>query len=216
MTFPHTKRAASTRAVSGADNGQVPEPNDLVQHLESYLGEITGGWSEDGDGERLPFQIVRFDGRPEPGLTTFSTLGLSRHVVDLPTRSVRQEVVMTVDRDFATPSITSVLATVGELVLQRHHGLLRGEVLPARDALAPTARLDALYAAAPAMLPDEFATFFGSEPPTVFVWLMPISNREADLIATHGWDWFEDRLVEQQPNLYDLARADIRHEQTRS
>jgi hypothetical protein len=194
----------------------VSEGNDLVQHLERYLGEIAGGWSEDGRGERVPFQVVRFEERPEPGLTTYSTLGLSRHVLGLPAKKVRQEIVMTVDRAFASPSVVGVLATVAELVLKRHHALLRGEVLPPRDALVPNAKLDALYAAAPVMLPHEFATFFGSDPPTVFVWLMPISHREADLIATHGWDWFEDRLVEQQPNLFDLARADIRHDQTRA
>jgi hypothetical protein len=192
----------------------VAERDDLVQHLESYLGEIAGGWAKDAANERMPFQIVRFEESPEHGLTTYSTLGLSRHVLDLPTKSVRQELVMTVDRVFATPSVVSVLTAVGELVLDRHRGLLRGEVLPPRGALVPSARLDALYAAAPVMLPNEFATLLGSNPPTVFVWLVPISNREADLVATHGWGWFEDQLVEQQPDLYDLDRRDIRHEQT--
>lgn len=59
------------------------------------------------------------------------------------------------------------------------------------------------------MLPDEFAVFAGSDPPTVLAWLVPVSVREAALIGSHGWKWFEDRLVAEQPNLFDLARGDL-------
>ena len=188
---------------------------DLVGHLETYLGEIAGGWSRDAAGVPMRFQVVRFDDRPDQGLVTYSTLGLSHHVIHLPTKAVRQELVMTVRRRFEGAHIVSLLATVGGWMLERHQALLRGEVLRNGGGIPEGGALASLYAAAPGMLPDAFATMSTTDPPTVFVWLIPVSDEEAGLVATHGWPWFEERLLEQQPDLFDLQRATIIHGQTR-
>ena len=75
----------------------------------------------------------------------------------------------------------------------------------------PGATLEAMYAASPVVYPDGFAVFERSEPPTVFVWLIPIDAEEAELIDSHGWSWFEDQLEAQQPDLFDLRRPRIAH-----
>ncbi len=183
----------------------------LIDHLEAFLGPITGGWTEDATGDRLPFQVVWFDDTPEKDFATYSTLGLSRHALESPTATIRQELLISVDRRFASPQLGSVLSTFGEMVLAEHRPVLRGEVLPPRDAIVPGSTLSAFYAAAPVALPDGFAVFDGSDPQTVFVWLVPISATEAGLIDSHGWSWFEEQLVVQQPDLFDLARRDITH-----
>jgi hypothetical protein len=183
----------------------------LIDHLEAFLGPITGGWNEDAGGDRLPFQVVWFDHAPDKNLATYSTLGLSRHALESATKTIRQELLISVDKRFASPQLGSVLSTVGEMVLAEHRPILRGEVLPPRDAIVPGSSLSAFYAAAPVALPDAFAVFEKSEPHTVFVWLVPISASEAELIDSHGWVWFEDQLVEQQPDLFDLTRRDIAH-----
>lgn len=183
----------------------------LIDHLEAFLGTITGGWTVDSTGDRLPFQVVWFDDIPEKDFATYSTLGLSRHALESPTKTIRQELLISVDKRFASQQLGSVLSTVGEMVLAEHRPVLRGEVLPPRDAIVPGSTLSAFYAAVPVALPDAFAVFEGSDPPTVFVWLVPISAREAGLVGAHGWSWFEDQLVEQQPDLFDLRRRDIAH-----
>ena len=183
----------------------------LPAHLEAFLGPIRGGWIEDATGDRLPFHVVWFDDAPERDLATYSTLGLSRHALESPTKTIRQELLVSVDKRFASPRLGSVLSTLGEMVLAEHRPILRGEVLPPRGAIVPGSTLSAFYASAPVALPDAFAVFEGSEPHTVFVWLVPISAAEAGLIGSHGWSWFEDQLVEQQPDLFDLARQDIAH-----
>ena len=184
---------------------------DLVAHLETYLGAIAGGWSRDAAGVPMRFQVVRFDDRPDQGLVTYSTLGLSDHVIDLPMKAVRQELVMAVRRPSAGPHVVSVLATVGDWMLERHQGLLRGEVLRNGGAIPEGGSLDSLYASVPVMLPDGFATMATTDPATVFVWLIPVSDEEAGLVATHGWPWFEERLIERQPDLFDLNRSAIVH-----
>lgn len=190
--------------------GRVPD-DGLIAHLEAFLGPIRGGWIEDATGDRLPFQVVWFDDAPEKDLATYSTLGLSRHALESSTKTIRQELLVSVDKRFATPQLGSVLSTIGEMLLAEHRPVLRGEVLPPRDAIVPGSRLSAFYAAAPVALPDSFAAFGGTDPHTVFVWMVPISAAEADLIGSHGWAWFEDQLVKQQPDLFDLRRRDIAH-----
>lgn len=54
-------------------------PTSLPAHYERQLGEIVRGWSD----EKQPHgtQVASFKGQPESGVTTFATLGLSRHVL---------------------------------------------------------------------------------------------------------------------------------------
>lgn len=85
----------------------MPTSDGLILHLETFLGPIAGGWTEDAAGARLPFQVVRFEDRPRGNVVTYSTLGLSRHVLELPSKTVRQELVMAVDRIFATTDVVS-------------------------------------------------------------------------------------------------------------
>jgi Suppressor of fused protein (SUFU) len=192
------------------DVGRVPN-DGLIAHLEAFLGPITGGWIEDATGDRLPFQVVWFDDAPDQDLVTYSTLGLSRHALESSTKTIRQELLVSVDKRFATPQLGSVLSTIGEMLLAEHRPVQRGEILPPRDAIIRGSMLSAFYAAPPVALPDSFAEFDGTDPHTVFVWMVPISAGEADLISSHGWAWFEDQLVEQQPDLFDLRRRDIAH-----
>jgi hypothetical protein len=189
----------------------VTETDGLIEHVEASLGSMAGGWASDASGRPLPFQIGRFEGAPAAGLTTYSTLGLSRHALDQPNGSVRQELVMAIDDRYASDQLPALLATVGEMVLDGHRALLRGEVLPPRGPIVDGAALEALYVAAPVVFAEEFAQFDGTEPPTIFAWLVPIRASEAELIASHGWPWFEERLAAEQPDLFDLVRSAVAH-----
>lgn len=67
--------------------------------------------------------------------------------------------------------------------------------------------MEALYVAMPAYLPDKFTSCTEETRPIAIAWLVPISASEAEYVATRGWDEFEDRLVELDPDLTDLHRA---------
>jgi hypothetical protein len=150
------------------DSGSLPDEG-LIDHLEAFLGPIMGGWTEDATGDRLPFQVAWFDGAPEKAIATYCTLGLSRHALETGTKTVRQELLISVQKRFSSAQLGNVLSSVGEMVLAEHRPILRGDVLPPRGAIVPGSTLSAFYAAAPVALPDAFAAFGGSEPPTVFV-----------------------------------------------
>jgi len=68
--------------------------------------------------------------------------------------------------------------------------------------------VDAIYATNPTPFDEGFAVFKGTEPPTLFVLLVPIAASEATLIAEKGWDWFESALESQNPDIWDLNRTE--------
>ena len=185
--------------------------DDLVAHLETYLGPIRGGWTEDGRGVPLPVPVVWFADAPEPGVVTLATLGLSRHRLPSGQKDVRLELVLSVESRFRSDRLLGALTAVGEEVVARHRPLLRGDVVPMGDGLVAGSPLDTFYIAPPVMLPDAFAVLGATEPPTVFAWMVPITSVEAGLVESRGWRWFEDLLVQQQPNLFDLERGPIEH-----
>jgi hypothetical protein len=181
----------------------------LTDHLEQFLGPIQGGWSPDATG--VPFQVVWFRPPAFEGVVAYTTLGLSGHLLHGPSRDARQELVLAVRGEFQSPQMASAVAELGAMVLDRHRPILRGEILPPRDPIFPGTSPTTFYAAPPVFLPDEFGEFPGSDPATVLAWMVPVSTGEAELVASHGWPWFEQRLADDQPDLFDLRRSEIVH-----
>ncbi|MCB1257162.1 MAG: suppressor of fused domain protein, partial [Microthrixaceae bacterium] len=181
---------------------------DVIAHMESFLGPIDGGWSKTEAGERLPFTVLRFSGAPIPGTATFVTLGLSDVALALPGRQlVRQEfLVSTYDR-FHSASIVTALHDVAVDAARRGDALLRGSVCAGPFGL-PGVVTD-LYCAIPVFFPDSFHVWRGSDPPTVFVWLVPITTEEHRFVEEKGWESFEQILESQDPDLLDLSRLGL-------
>lgn len=180
----------------------------IVEHLEAHLGTIAGGWSRKSETQSL--QVVRFADRPDPSVSTFATLGLSRHVLAMPReREVRQELLFAAHDRYPADRIASFLLSFAEYVGDRHRALLRGDVVGPADPLIPGVAATAVYASLPVVYPDGLATFRGSEPPTVLVWLIPLLPDEAPWVKAHGWSAFEDRLEAAEPDLFDLDRPPV-------
>lgn len=65
--------------------------DDVIGHMESFLGPMEGGWSVNAAGDRLPFKVLRFARAPVAGSVTFTTLGVSDSALTLTDgRLVRQ------------------------------------------------------------------------------------------------------------------------------
>lgn len=184
------------------------DAKDLVEHFERTLGPIAAGWSVGPDGVKMPFQIVRFTDGSDADSVGYSTLGLSWRVLPSPTSHlhIRQELLMLAPEALEPGHVASILLQVGEMAIGMERALLRGDVIGPAGSLVPGSDLTALYVTMPSYFPSEFATFSGDHGEIVIVWLVPISDSEADYVATHGWDAFEDRLVEQDPDLVDFHR----------
>ena len=182
----------------------------LVEHLEHTLGPVTYGWSVDPDGAKMPFQIVRFTRGSDPESVGYSTLGLSRKALPSPNSQqlIRQELLILAPESLTPDHIASVLHQVGEMAMGTGRALVRGDVIGPAGPLVSGATVTALYVTTPSYFPEGFAVFDAGEHGKVVVaWLVPITNREADFVAQHGWDAFEDELVEQNPDLVDFHRS---------
>lgn len=185
---------------------------NLVEHFERVLGPVHTGWAVDPDGEEMPFQIVRFSGGSDVDSVGYATLGLSRYPLSSRSsgRVIRQELLMLAPESLAPDRVVSLLLQAGTMALRSQRALLRGNVIGPAGAIVPKSDLTALYVTMPVYFPDDFATLAGDDGDVVVAWLVPVSTREADFIARRGWGAFEDRLVEQDPDLVDFQRSGMR------
>ena len=180
--------------------------SNLVQHLESYLGEIARGWGDAGE-----IQVVQFPDQPQPGVVTYTTLGLSSTPLPMNQgRTVRQELLVSVDSSFESKRLASFLATFAEYVRAQNRALLRGDVVGPSEPLIPGVGASAVYASIPVFFDDAFATYRGSSPPTVLVWLIPLPLEDAEFVKMQGWEAFEDKLESAAVDFWDLNRPPVR------
>lgn len=66
-------------------------------------------------------------------------------------------------------------------------------------------KMEALYAAIPVYLPNDFGQFDD----VVITWLVPVSRSEAEFVAARGWPAFEERMIDVDPDLTDVDRIPI-------
>jgi hypothetical protein len=159
----------------------------------------------------MPFQVVRFAGGSDADSVGYATLGLSRYPLSSPTsgRAIQHELFMLAPESLSPDLVVSLLLQVGSAALRARRALLRGDVVGPAGPLVPGSALTALYVTMPVYFPDDFATFSGDDGDVVVAWLVPISTQEADFVSRQGWDAFEDRLLEHDPDLVDFERSGL-------
>lgn len=180
----------------------------LIRHMERYLGPIDYGWSSPQGPQGI--QAVRFLGQPHEGATTYTTLGMSQRVLPMPkNRKVRQELLIFAEKGYPGKELASFLLTFCEYVMSQKQALLRGDVVGPASPLIPDVRCNSVYASIPVMHADGLATYEGSKPATVFVWLVPLLDVEASYIRSNGWSRFEDILEAKNPDFGNLNRDPV-------
>jgi len=181
---------------------------DIFQHFETYLGTTEAGWNLTQGSER--FQVVRFNRQPSEGTVTYATLGMSHVVLPLPSgRQVRQELIFAAHDQFSSEEIASFLLTFCDFVLSKNQALLRGDVVGPNAPLIPGVAVTGVYATMPVVFGEGLGTLEDTVPPTVIVWLIPITDKEVAFIKAKGWGTFEDLLEDRQPDFWDLNRPSL-------
>ena len=173
-------------------------------HIEKYFGAITKGWPSAGV---RGLSICLLGGAPEGLANTFTTLGLSIHILNQPSaRSVRQECLLVVDASFAAMPIVALLGAIAEMAIDRHEAIIRGQVIRAGKMLASVCSKAALYAANPTIFSDD-SWALATSPPTIFTWLIPITAQEEEFCDARGWSALEELLADSGLDLFDLNRV---------
>lgn len=179
----------------------------LYDHLEKFLGTVTQSFSL--ENRDLGVQVLEFHNTPTSRVKTYSTLGLSNHILCSKTGiEFRQEFIFAAYEEFNRRDIASVILSLCEYVLENHIAFLRGEIIGEKQ-LFPNVEANSLYISIPVFWDDEFHIFSESTPPTIFIWLLPIMSDEFHFIKTYGWSAFEDKLELTECDFWDLNRKSI-------
>jgi len=180
----------------------------IIDHAEKYLGKIDQGWKDNDSDSKL--QIVSFKDTPGESVSTYLSLGMSKHVLNLSeTKKIRQELVFSVCSMAISSMVVSFLLSLCEAIINRGKAVLRGEVIPLSKEIATRIGFDAVYCAIPVYFDDAFCTYGESSPSTVMVWMLPIYQSEASYIEVNGWECFENLLEEKDPDLCSLDRDSV-------
>lgn len=182
----------------------------LVEHLESTLGPIRGGFANDADGVRLPFQIAQFDGGPIADMVTLVSLGFSEHRLRHAHSRIRQELLLAARPRFMPGNLPGIVQQVALKAIESDAAIGVAEVLERRGEIVAGTSMTALYALPPVYFSDDFHVHQSSSGEQVFiVWLVPITAAEASFVREQGHEAFEDMLEKLDPDLLDLSRASI-------
>lgn len=114
-----------------------------------------------------------------------------------------------VESRYADDDLSKLLFHLAEPISVKEKALVRGELVCLGHPIIRGSMCSHLYVSMPVLMPDEFNTYAGSDPPTVFAWLFPIGDSEADFVRERGWIAFEDEVEKQDPNLLDPHRPMI-------
>lgn len=181
---------------------------NLIQHLEHYLGEISYGWKDSGSNSSPT--VAAFYNHPFDDINTYVTVGMSDLVLQMGNhRTIRQELVFFAYRNFEGKKVASFLSTFAESIISSNRALLRGDVVGPSGPIILGSLLNSVFSAIPMILPDSFSVFEDSVPKTVFSWVIPIHEEEANYIRANGWSNFEVLLERKNPELWDLHRTSI-------
>lgn len=184
---------------------------NLIDHLERRLGRISGGLAHKIDG----VQVVRYEGGRFRDVESWSTLGMSRHILEARGSAERYvlEVFLAARRapGHETGDLARVVEWVAREMVGRHEARLRGDVQRLPSVIHTGSVLDHIYFANPVYYDEDFYSVElepGGQAAGI-VWLVPIGPQEAEYVREHGWRLFEDRLEQVDPDLFDLTRREI-------
>jgi hypothetical protein len=183
----------------------------LIDHLERYLGPIAGGWTDDPDGNPMPFQLVH-NRQAGNGTDTYGTLGLSEHLLMSPITGDDHRIELIMLAPAATNDPTPVLASllgIGATLIRVHEAPSVGDLFRNVGPLRQISAMDTLYAGRVLLWPREFADFGEGTSRVSPLWLMPVSEAEAHYVREHGWSEFEKLLIEHDPDPADFHRPSL-------
>ncbi len=183
----------------------------LIENLESHFGKIKNGWNAD-EWADPSIQVVEFRDGKVPGVTVFSTLGLSSFPLQstVSAKQIRQELFIMVKDGQVHPRIPAVLDLVARERVRTDTPILRGEVIHKQDRLLEGRSFVALFATLLIYYDHDFWTFHDDERgDVVFSWLLPIRDGESSYISQNGWADFEAFIDKARFDLFDLDRPNL-------
>lgn len=174
----------------------------VVEHLEKHLGKIArSSWPEE---RKYNISVSIFPNQPFERMNTYSTLGLNFYDVGFKSNF---ELLFVCSDIWNELEISAFLQRVAEYLVSNRKAILRGDIVYLPRTVINGSQMKALYVAIPFYFDDDIQAISDGEKSVVFPLLIPIYEKEAELVETKGWNAFEDFLEDNQvDNLWDLKR----------
>lgn len=178
----------------------------ILHHIEQTLGPVSKGWKEGTKNQTI--DVVLILNAPAEGLQTYCTIGLSEQKFMLSDKksSVRLEIFLGCHQMDANEDLVWLLFHIANKLKSSNTALERGEVLNIGSSIFPKSSFSKLYVAAPTIYPEDFWALTETKPETIFVWLIPIADAEAEFISQNGWEKFESLLETFEGDIFDIER----------
>ena len=186
----------------------------LIDHLERRLGQLTAGWKGTAR-EGLPtVNVGCFTGGVFADTTGYATVGLSRVPLHNPGRDRHLFLEFIAAEhgpdDISRSMFPRALEFVASRCLDTREAVLRGEVIPLPEYIIRGSRFTSLYTALPVYYDAEFKSVVVENGDAIAIaWLIPLTSREAQFVADHGWGQFEGELLKHDPDLMDMNRKTV-------
>src|SRR5262249_53267234 len=131
----------------------------------------------------------------------------SHHALCSPRGRVRQELLLACWDRFVNRRLAGLLPLAANDALERHTALLPGQVLGPGGPLIAGSGLRALLCLDPLVYPETLGLCRDTQPPTQFLWLVPISEPEARAVESAGVRPLLDRWETAGVDLLDWDRT---------
>lgn len=176
----------------------------VLRVLRERLGEPDVEW-DFADGR---LHVLRFPDRPQKGDFTFLTVGLSEVILQQDSGPIRQELLFACTKKYAELPIADGLALLaGERALAGRP-FYDGELLGPAGWLGNRVGLRWFLASQPQWWPG-LAEPIPLDPPSGFIWLIPVTPSEAAVAEAQGTGVLEDAFGQRQPDFLDLGRRSV-------
>ncbi|PPK69565.1 suppressor of fused domain protein [Actinokineospora auranticolor] len=162
------------------------------------------------DDERNAVDVLEVPDSPAGGVTSYATLGLSDHPLELDGEEYPARVEILGACDSSVEFFANVVSTAAFCVVNDKWFCAPGAVFPEVVRMyAPESPLPHLFFVSPFLWGDDPGTL--ELPDKTVAWLMvvPISDSERDYLDANGPDALEALFEEKQIDLFDLTRPPV-------
>ena len=181
------------------------------KHLETWLGSVAARYTgRDSEGQDLPWEVLEFPRQPWRGATTYATVGLGETpFADTDGEDLRHELLFEVGEYFAGEETIFLVFHVAEMLRRHGRVISLGSYMDLEGPISTGASVEGFFFYDPIHFADELTVAEIGDPPTVIVWMVPITRSEIEFLERRGPEAFDDLMAEQDPDVFDLSRPSL-------
>ncbi|MHC2065922.1 suppressor of fused domain protein [Bremerella sp. T1] len=187
------------------------EDKKVAKHASAAFGGSPSVAEYLHDTESLSVDILSCENRPCDGVTSYSTIGLSRFPMfaeNQPELSIRLELAGACASQ--SDLYANVMASVAFCVMQTKKMYMPGSIMQKYvSEYCQFTTVPHLYFTAPFLWEDSLTSLDLGGESVVWLLLVPISDSELHFLFQHGDDALESLFEEEQIDIFDLSRMPV-------